>query len=270
MLYEAAKSKFDAKVSSMQSAGALESESESDGVGEESSNQPEPAATAALPIPTTTVLKSATKPPEQPATAASPTTTAMTLAPVAGHTDVSLPIINAPLEAPSSTAVVPSVRTSDAFVPDFTLGVPLGQPVPVPMAVLMHPATVVTSTKHYSVLYRTDLATVVTPQVNTEKGTLSLAVDSEPIFDEEYRVTRISSESPRPRQLRRRGIVEVPIPSDAMLGLCERFDYDTNVGRFLEILIPRQKAKQFSLAAPATQILAPKKTTVPLLSKPDN
>jgi len=155
------------------------------------------------------------------------------------------------------------------MVPDFTEGAPQGTQVPVPSEVLMAPATVVASTRTYSVLYRTDLATVVTPLIDTENATLALAVDSEPIYEEEFRLTNISQVSPRPRQTRRRGIVHIPVPNDALLGLCERHDYDTAVGRFLEIVIPRQKAKQFSLAAPESQVLTPKKTTMPLLPLSD-
>lgn len=124
--------------------------------------------------------------------------------------------------------------------------------------------TLVESAKFYSLIYRMDLGTIVEPLIDAYRHKFVLCVTSEPLLDSEYKITAISKEAPRPREARSMCKVEPIIPPDAILGLCERHDYDTDLGRLVEFTIPRNKAGTFKLAAPQAQKLAPKKSSVPL------
>jgi len=105
-------------------------------------------------------------------------------------------------------------------------------------------------------------------RVDVVKHELLLEVISDPVLDSEYSLTQAAEFTPRPRGQRRTGKVHPKIPADAILGLVERFDYETDVGRFLEIKLPRVKSQNFSLAPPKMQLLQPKFTTVPLRTAP--
>jgi len=130
---------------------------------------------------------------------------------------------------------------------------------------LMAPVELVTTPEFYSVLYRTDLATVVFPHVNSRRHELILEVRSEPILDSEFKCTQaFASYAARPRNQRRIGKVCPILPPDAILGLTQRFDYHTDVGRLVELKIPRSRADDFGLEPPQAILRDPKNTPVPL------
>jgi len=109
-----------------------------------------------------------------------------------------------------------------------------------------------------------DLATNVFPQIDVLKNELVLDVVAEPVLESEYKLTKAAQYSPRPCGQRRVGRVRPRVPADAILGLSECIDYDTDVGRFLEIVVPRVKAQSFLLQPPKPQILQPKSTRAAL------
>jgi len=129
---------------------------------------------------------------------------------------------------------------------------------------------VVETAEFYSVLCRTDLATVIKIDIDSTKNELVLQFISEPVLESEYKKTKASQLSPRPRGSRIVRTIRPNLPLDGIVALTKRYDYNTDVGRFLKLEVPRYKAQSFSLDPPQRQRLQPKETDVPLNFELDN
>jgi len=120
------------------------------------------------------------------------------------------------------------------------------------------PADLLSCASSYHVVYRCSFAQTVKVNVNAISGHVELVVHTEPLFACEYGLTEASKLIPKPKRERHFSIVPINFPNDAAIGMVERKDIDTPVGRIVELIIPRIKAPQFSLDAPLTQQLKPR------------
>lgn len=123
---------------------------------------------------------------------------------------------------------------------------------------MTHP-TILASTTHYYVLYRTDLGSQVHTHIKIlPEPMLLLEIRVDPIYAEEMRMTEAWKDSdiamPRPAQISK--FVPVRVPTDALLGSSSvaRKDYDTPFGRLFELVIPKFKASTFSVGPPQQQL----------------
>ncbi len=131
-------------------------------------------------------------------------------------------------------------------------------------------ATILTSSKNYYILYRHDLASEVEPHIQVTPPVVVLEIKVHPFYPDEIKPTRAWSdpEISMPRFAQEMKYVDVPLPPDALLGSSSvaRYDYDTQYGRFDEIVIPRFSSSTFSLSPPTRQTKqqVQAQTTVPL------
>ena len=131
-------------------------------------------------------------------------------------------------------------------------------------------ATVLTSSKNYYILYRHDLASEIIPHFQVTPPVVVLEIHVHPFYPEEIKPTRAWSdpEISMPRFAQVSKFVAVPLPPDALVGSTSvaRYDYDTQYGRFVEIVIPRFSSSTFSLSPPSRQLKQQDQaqTTVPL------
>jgi len=120
------------------------------------------------------------------------------------------------------------------------------------------PADLLSSEKNYHVIYRCHKGQTVQSKFDSIKGIVELHICTEPLFSSEYRLTQASIDVPKPKHERHYSIIPVTFPNDASIGHATRHDYITELGRIVEIIVPRVKSSEFTLDAPLSQLLRPR------------
>lgn len=120
------------------------------------------------------------------------------------------------------------------------------------------PADLLICSQSYHVIYRCNKGQTVRTKFDSIGGLVELHIYSEPLFSSEYTLTLASKLIPKPKKERHLSIIPISFPNDASLGHATRHDYITDIGRLVEIVIPRVKASEFILDAPLSQRLKPK------------
>jgi len=120
------------------------------------------------------------------------------------------------------------------------------------------PAELLSSPKNYHVIYRYNKGQTLDIDFSTSKSAIQLLISNEPLFASEYEQTEASKSIPKPKKERFLSLVPISFPNDASIGQARRLDYSSDIGRLTEVIIPRSRASNFTLAAPLHQKIRPR------------